>query len=50
MAIRWNKVTWYSKLLAVVVFAATFLVAFNLGMLAGQTYPQSTTVNCASAR
>lgn len=31
--IEWNKVTWYSKLVAVIVFLATFLVAFNLGIL-----------------
>ncbi len=29
--IQWNKVTWYSKLLAVVVFVATFFFAFYLG-------------------
>lgn len=34
MAIEWNKVTWYSKLAAVAVFLATFLVAFNLGAIA----------------
>ena len=32
MKIEWNKVTWYSKLLAVVVFVATFILAFKLGM------------------
>ena len=32
MAIEWNKVTWYSKLAAVVVFLATFLIAFDLGI------------------
>lgn len=31
MIIEWNKVTWYSKLLAVIVFLATFVVAFNFG-------------------
>ena len=41
MAIKWNKVTWYSKWLAVLVFAATFVIAFNLGILAEQTYLQS---------
>ena len=30
--IEWNRVTWYSKLAAVVVFVATFFVAFNLGI------------------
>ena len=32
-AIEWNRVTWYSKLVAVVVFLATFFIAFNLGIL-----------------
>ena len=34
--IEWNKVTWYSKLAAVVVFVATFWIAFNLGVLSAQ--------------
>ena len=29
--IEWNRVTWYSKLLAVVVFLVTFGIAFCLG-------------------
>jgi len=29
--IEWNRVTWYSKLLAVAVFLATFGIAFCLG-------------------
>ena len=29
--IEWNKVTWYSKLLAVFVFLGTFYIAFNIG-------------------
>jgi membrane-bound inhibitor of C-type lysozyme len=29
--IEWNKVTWYSKLIAVLVFLATFYIAFNIG-------------------
>ena len=33
MTIEWNTVTWYSKLLAVLVFVATFAVAFYLGVL-----------------
>jgi hypothetical protein len=37
MNIQWNQVTWYSKLLAVVLFVATFIIAFNLGMLYEQT-------------
>ena len=32
MKIEWNKVTWYSKLLAIIVFVATFALAFKLGM------------------
>lgn len=31
MKIEWNKVTWYSKLLAVVIFVVVFYVGFNLG-------------------
>lgn len=37
MKIEWNRVTWYSKLAAAVVFLATFLVAFNLGVLYEKT-------------
>ena len=33
MTIEWNKVTWYSKLIAVAVFLATFVIAFDLGIL-----------------
>lgn len=31
MAIEWNNVTWYSKMLAIVVYVITFGVAFMLG-------------------
>lgn len=31
MNIQWNKVTWYSKLLAIVLFVLTFYIGFNLG-------------------
>ena len=31
MRIEWNKVTWYSKLAAVIIFAATFFLGFYLG-------------------
>jgi membrane-bound inhibitor of C-type lysozyme len=31
MKIEWNKVTWYSKLIAVILFVLTFYIAFNLG-------------------
>ena len=30
--IEWNRVTWYSKLAAVVLFVATFALAFTLGV------------------
>ncbi len=33
MAIHWNKVTWYSKLIAVLVFVVTFWGAFGMGVL-----------------
>jgi len=32
MKIVWNKVTWYSKLVAVVVFVATFYIGIWIGM------------------
>lgn len=32
MKILWNKVTWYSKLLAVVIYVGTFVFAFSLGI------------------
>ena len=31
MKIEWNKVTWYSKVAAVVLFVLTFYIGFNLG-------------------
>jgi len=31
MKIQWNKVTWYSKLIAVVLFIAVFFLGFYLG-------------------
>ena len=39
--IEWNKVTWYSKLAAVVVFLGTFLIAFNLGVLWEQVHVET---------
>ncbi len=36
MTIEWNKVTWYSKVLSVIVFLATFGIAFWLGVQWGQ--------------
>ena len=35
MHIEWNRVTWYSKLLAVVLFVGTFFLGFYLGWLNG---------------
>jgi hypothetical protein len=32
MTIEWNKVTWYSKLLAIIIFVGTFWLGFNLGV------------------
>ncbi len=55
-SIEWNKVTWYSKLLSVAVFVATFLIAFDLGAIseqahiaAGITALQSPIVSTSSA-
>jgi hypothetical protein len=31
MKIEWNKVTWYSTLLAVILFILTFCIGFDLG-------------------
>ena len=31
MTVEWNKVTWYSKVLAMVLFVATFTLAFYFG-------------------
>ncbi len=33
MNIEWNKVTWYSKLAAVIIFVATFWLGFYLGTM-----------------
>jgi len=35
MHIEWNKVTWYSKLVAIIVFVATFYIAYELGVISG---------------
>jgi hypothetical protein len=32
--IQWNKVTWYSKLVAVILFVAVFFLGFHLGKMA----------------
>lgn len=39
MKIRWNEVTWYSRLLALVVFVAAPLWGFYLGYLYGKVSP-----------
>jgi len=36
MTIEWNKVTWYSKLLAVILFVLTFYIGFSLGSSWGE--------------
>ena len=36
MKIEWNKVTWYSKLVAVILFLLVFWAAFSLGEEAGE--------------
>lgn len=48
MAIQWNKVTWYSKLLAVLVFIATFAIAFWLGMQYAAVHSEATTAETPS--
>jgi hypothetical protein len=32
MEIQWNTVTWYSKLLAVVLYVGTFFIAYSMGV------------------
>ena len=32
MPIQWNKVTWYSKLLAVIIYIATFGMGIYIGI------------------
>ena len=41
--IEWNKVTWYSKALAVIIFIATFVIAFHLGRAFERVYPDNDT-------
>ena len=54
MHIEWNRVTWYSKALAIIVFVATFFIGFGFGSLYQQnkdysitylTTPQSTSLS-----
>ncbi|HVB19732.1 MAG TPA: hypothetical protein VNF51_00375 [Candidatus Paceibacterota bacterium] len=48
MHIKWNTVTWYSKLAAVVVFLGTFLIAFNLGILYEQVHVENALLEAPS--
>jgi hypothetical protein len=32
MSVKWNKVTWYSKLLAVIVYVITFGMGIYIGI------------------
>jgi hypothetical protein len=40
MNIEWNRVTWYSKILAVIVFVGTFVLGMYLGMAYQSTKDQ----------
>lgn len=42
--IQWNKVTWYSKLIAVILFVAVFAWAFYLGEMYEQIFQIKNTV------
>lgn len=48
MTILWNKVTWYSKLLAVIVFVGTFWLAFSLGTQWGMNQVENDSTAMAS--
>ncbi len=48
--IEWNKVTWYSKLAAVVVFLATFGIAFKLGIYYEYVYVQTSILGAPVGR
>ncbi len=37
MNIKWNKVTWYSKLLAMIIFVILPFIGFYLGLIYGET-------------
>lgn len=43
MHIEWNKVTWYSKLIAVVLFVIVLFVGFKLGEIYQQAKDYSST-------
>ena len=38
MKIQWNKVTWYSKLIALILFIGVFGLAFHLGRAYQEAY------------
>ena len=44
MRIEWNKVTWYSKLAAVIIFVATFFAGFYLGSQYGRIRATETSI------
>ena len=58
MRIEWNKVTWYSKLLALILFASLPFIGFYLGVhyqkliekSKPQIYPQSQTRVCRGSK
>ncbi len=37
MRIKWNEVTWYSKILAIILFVGVFWLGFYLGQKYGFT-------------
>ena len=39
MKIQWNKVTWYSKVAALIIYVGTFALAFYLGRMYEATHP-----------
>ncbi len=43
--IQWNKVTWYSKIVAIVVFVATFFLGMHAGILYDQANSPCSTSN-----
>src|ERR1035437_2528883 len=45
MTIEWNKVTWYSMLIAVIVFVLTFYVGFSLGFDFGKETVNTYNIN-----
>jgi hypothetical protein len=38
--IKWNKITWYSKLFAIILFVAVFYIGYNLGEKKVDTTPK----------